>query len=106
MAFEALGLLPGGNAGAISGMAMEGRYAGLSRPSMAFEALGLLPGGNAGAFSGVAMDGRDAGLFRPSMAFEALGLLPGGNAGAFFGAPPPRLSRHDSEGRGAAHDGR
>jgi len=33
-------------------MSMDGRYAGLSRPSMASEALGLLPGGNAGAISG------------------------------------------------------
>jgi len=32
------------NAGAIFGAAMDGGYAGLSRPSMAFEALGLLPG--------------------------------------------------------------
>jgi hypothetical protein len=28
----------------IPAMAMDGRYAGLSRPSMASEALGLLPG--------------------------------------------------------------
>jgi len=32
------------HAGAIFGAAMDGGYAGLSRPSMAFEALGLLPG--------------------------------------------------------------
>jgi len=33
-------------------MSMDGRYAGLSRPSMASEALGLLPVGNAGAIAG------------------------------------------------------
>ena len=56
----ALGLLPGGNAGAFL-PAMDSGHADLSRPSMASEALGLLPGENAGC------------IFRPGPHWMALG---------------------------------